>query len=130
MTTAATDAEIESRAREAVKAPYRRLLSPDPDAGFLAVAPDLPGCMTDGSTEEEALRHLDEAMLVWMEAAIAAGRQIPAPAPLVAPVAATTSGRLLVRMPRSLHARLLERAEAEGVSANQLVVAAIAREVG
>lgn len=67
-------------------------------------------------------------MLAWVEAAIAAGRPIPEPAPPAAPV--FTSGRLLVRMPRSLHARLLDRAVREGVSANQLVVAAIAREVG
>lgn len=122
------DRDIEARARALLTRPYRRVVQPDEEAGFLAFAPDLPGCMTDGATTEEALHHLDEAMLVWLEAAIAAGRPIPEPAALVAPVQA--SGRLLVRMPRSMHAGLLERARVEGVSANQLVVAAVAKEMG
>jgi predicted HicB family RNase H-like nuclease len=37
------------------------------------------------------------------------------------------SGRVLVRMPKTLHRQLIERAEAEGVSANQLAVALLAK---
>jgi predicted HicB family RNase H-like nuclease len=35
----------------------------------------------------------------------------------------TANGRILVRVPRSLHAALLSEADAEGVSLNQLIVA-------
>ena len=37
------------------------------------------------------------------------------------------SGRVLIRMPRSLHQRLLDQAAEEGVSANQLAVAILSR---
>jgi hypothetical protein len=37
------------------------------------------------------------------------------------------SGRLLLRMPRKLHAELAARSDAEGVSLNQFIVAALSR---
>jgi HicB-like protein involved in pilus formation len=37
------------------------------------------------------------------------------------------SGRLLLRMPRALHAQLAARSDAEGVSLNQFIVAALSR---
>ena len=40
------------------------------------------------------------------------------------------SGKVLIRMPRSLHQRLLDQAAVEGVSANQLAVAILARGLG
>jgi RNA polymerase sigma-B factor len=39
------------------------------------------------------------------------------------------SGRLLLRMPRNLHAQLAEAAEREGVSLNQLIVGTLSRSV-
>jgi hypothetical protein len=39
------------------------------------------------------------------------------------------SGRLLLRMPRALHADLAKRSDAEGVSLNQFIVAALSRAV-
>lgn len=40
------------------------------------------------------------------------------------------SGKVLVRMPPALHAQLSERAAAEGVSLNQLVVTLLAGGIG
>ena len=40
------------------------------------------------------------------------------------------SGRVHLRMPRSLHRDLARRAEQEGVSLNQVIVTALARSVG
>jgi predicted RNase H-like HicB family nuclease len=37
--------------------------------GYLATAPDLPGCMSDGETPEEALKNVQEAIVSWIEAA-------------------------------------------------------------
>lgn len=124
-----TDAEIEQQARTIVERPYQKVLQRDPEAGYLATVPDFDGCMTDGATEAEALRNLEEAMMVWVEAALAAGRPIPEPASST-PSTRSVSGKLLLRMPKSLHAHLLDRAAREGVSANQLAVAAIARQIG
>lgn len=42
----------------------------------------------------------------------------------------TPSGRLLLRMPRSLHADLAQAAEREGTSLNQFITAALATKVG
>jgi antitoxin HicB len=37
--------------------------------GFVATAPDLPGCMSDGATPEEAVSNIQDAIAVWIEAA-------------------------------------------------------------
>jgi len=49
------------------------------DGGWLATVPDLPGCMSDGETREEAARNVQGAILSWIEAAEELGRQVPAP---------------------------------------------------
>ncbi|MBX9815069.1 MAG: hypothetical protein A4S12_08330 [Proteobacteria bacterium SG_bin5] len=47
--------------------------------GFEAVAPELPGCRSDGETPEEALRNGYDAIACWIEAAREMGRHIPTP---------------------------------------------------
>jgi antitoxin HicB len=47
--------------------------------GFSALVPDLPGCMSDGDTPEEAIANVRDAIAVWMEAAHEMGRPIPLP---------------------------------------------------
>jgi predicted RNase H-like HicB family nuclease len=47
--------------------------------GFIAAVPDLPGCMSDGETPEEALTNVRDAIAAWIEEARALGRAIPAP---------------------------------------------------
>jgi antitoxin HicB len=54
-------------------------LSDDEGGGFLATVPDLPGCMSDGDTREEAARNVEDAIACWLEEARALGRPIPAP---------------------------------------------------
>lgn len=49
------------------------------DEGYIAVAPELPGCSAFGETEEEALREIKVAMDLWLEAARDEGRAIPKP---------------------------------------------------
>jgi len=49
------------------------------DAGFIALAPELPGCSAFGETQAEALSELQDAIVAWMAAAEAAGRAIPRP---------------------------------------------------
>ncbi|MBI4492643.1 MAG: toxin-antitoxin system HicB family antitoxin [Chloroflexi bacterium] len=79
--------------------------------------PELPGCITAGETEVEALEHLKEAMESWLLVALERGISIPEPAPQPE---REYRGRMLVRMPRTLHRKLAQRAEQEGVSTNQL----------
>lgn len=47
--------------------------------GWLATVPDLPGCMSDGGTREEAARNVGDAIGAWIEEARALGRVVPAP---------------------------------------------------
>ncbi|HEX3885693.1 MAG TPA: type II toxin-antitoxin system HicB family antitoxin [Stellaceae bacterium] len=52
--------------------------------GFLATAPDLPGCMSDGATPEEAVSNIQDAIVAWIEAARDLGHAIPRPSRHVA----------------------------------------------
>ena len=54
-------------------------LSEEDGGGYLASVPDLPGCMSDGETREEAARNVGDAIACWIEEALATGRTVPAP---------------------------------------------------
>jgi antitoxin HicB len=52
-------------------------LSRDLGGGFVAFAPALKGCIADGESRDEALRHLEDAVGCWLAAAKEKGRRIP-----------------------------------------------------
>ena len=54
--------------------------------GFLATAPDLPGCMSDGATPEEAVSNIQDAITTWIEAAHDLGHAVAKPSRRAAPV--------------------------------------------
>lgn len=124
--TMTTDPELERRIERIMQRPYREVIRGDAADGFLIEVPDLPGCMTAGETEAEAVALLPEAMAAWLESALAHGDPISEPAA----DPPEPGGRVLLRMPRSLHRRLNERATEEGVSANQLAVSILAGGLG
>ena len=49
------------------------------DQAFLAEVPELPGCMEDGASYEEALANAQVVIAEWIETAQAQGRPIPQP---------------------------------------------------
>ena len=49
------------------------------DSVFVAEAPELPGCMAHGETQEEALRNLKDAMGLWIDTAREFGDPVPEP---------------------------------------------------
>ncbi|MFH1033820.1 MAG: type II toxin-antitoxin system HicB family antitoxin [Pseudomonadota bacterium] len=102
-----------------------RRLSEEDGGGWLVAFPDLPGCMSDGETIEEAMASGKEAFLAWIEANRAYGR--PDPTPLSG---GTYSGQFRLRTPKSLHAALAARARAEGVSLNTMALTLIAQGLG
>jgi predicted RNase H-like HicB family nuclease len=51
----------------------------DEDQVFVAEAPELPGCMAHGTTEESALQNVKEAMQLWIDTARDSGDPIPEP---------------------------------------------------
>lgn len=86
------------------------------DKGHIAVVPDLPGCSAFGKTEEEAIKEARVATSLWIKAAKKDKRPVPRPSSLPA-----YSGKFVLRIPKTLHQKLAERAGDEGVSLNQYV---------
>lgn len=113
---------------------YTRVISrlaEEDGGGYLITFPDLPGCMSDGETEEEALENGKDAFLCWVSARADMGKKIPKPKTKpVDFVEADVSGRFLARLPKYIHARLVRRAKREGVSVNALVLSFIAAGLG
>lgn len=54
------------------------------EGGYVAHAPDLPGCLTQGETLDETLANIREAMALWLETERASGATIPPPASILA----------------------------------------------
>ena len=94
----------------------------DPDGGYVIVFPDLPGCMTVADDVDEIGPMAEDARRAWITTAYHRGMDIPAPS-----YPEEYSGRVNVRLPRSLHRRLAERAAYEGVSLNTLVISLLER---
>lgn len=100
-----------------------RPLSEEEGGGWLISFPDLPGCMSDGETPEEAITNGRDALEAWTAAMKESGREIPKPG-------GAQGGKFIVRVPRSIHARLSARARQEGVSMNALVSVFLAESLG
>jgi predicted RNase H-like HicB family nuclease len=49
------------------------------DEAFIAEVPELPGCMADGSSYQEALANVEVIIQEWIETAKELGRPIPEP---------------------------------------------------
>lgn len=51
----------------------------DEDHLYIAAAPELPGCVTHGDTQEAALANLAEAIQLWVDTATEFGNPVPEP---------------------------------------------------
>jgi antitoxin HicB len=78
-------------------------LSAEDGGGYIALVPDLVGCMSDGSTREEALANAQQAILEWMDAASEAGKKIPEP---------NSAQVRAIKQKRDLEAKVMEQAKA------------------
>jgi antitoxin HicB len=87
------------------------------DSLYVASFADLPGCSASGSSVAEAHERALEAKAEWLRAAREQGLPIPKPSKT-----GDYSGRILVRLPSSLHGMLAERARSDGTSLNQFIV--------
>ncbi|MFD1673519.1 type II toxin-antitoxin system HicB family antitoxin [Alicyclobacillus fodiniaquatilis] len=93
--------------------------------GWVATVPDLPGCMGDGETQEEALRDVESAIEAWIQHAKDLGREIPKPKGLE-----DYSGKFTLRLPKMLHQELEQRSKQDNVSLNQTAVYLLAYALG
>ena len=61
---------------------YPLIVQPLPEAdggGYMAIVPDLPGCMSDGETPVEAVENVQDAIACRIEAAEDMGHVVPGP---------------------------------------------------
>jgi predicted HicB family RNase H-like nuclease len=86
---------------------------------------ELEGCMTTGDTIEEVARDIQDAMREWLQLNIKLGKPIPTPLR-----SRRYSGKVMLRMPPSLHESLTLKASEQGVSLNQYLVTSLSRTLG
>ena len=116
MSTMADDA-----VRHYLNLPYRITLSrdgEDDERPWRATVEELAGCEARGATPTDAAARIPSAIADWVASAHAAGREVPEPR---GTRSRAYSGRLLLRMPQSLHSDLAEAAEREQVSLNAYI---------
>ena len=105
------------KTKEYMELPYHIIIQRITDeSGFyyLATVKEFDGCMSHGDTPTEALENIHEAMEGWIETKLENGFPVPQPVD-----ESQYSGRFVLRIPKTLHARLAMEAEKEGVSLNQ-----------
>jgi antitoxin HicB len=106
--------------------PYKIEITPASEGDFVVSIPDLPGCISQGETMEEALKMVDDAKKAWIETALEDGIEIPEPTP----AEEAYSGKFNLRIPRSLHRDLARRADDEKVSLNTLATYLLSSSMG
>jgi len=105
--------------------PYTIEIIREDDSTWFARVAELPGCMTEGDSLEDATAMIYDALASWVETALEDGQPIPEPR-----AAEEYSGKFVVRVPKSLHRDLAEAAAREKVSLNQYIGTELARAVG
>ena len=94
----------------------------DRDQIFIARVGAIRNCAAHGDTAEDAAREVQIAAKLILEERASLGLKPPPP-----DGTADYSGNLNVRLPKSLHAELSERASTEGVSLNTLIIQILAQ---
>ncbi len=99
-------------------------LAREDDGSYVAEVVEMPGCLAAGSDPNEAIALLRDSFALWVAEAEDSCRPVPGPA------REGPGGRLLLRLPKSLHVRVAQAAARDGVSVNAFVTAAVAERVG
>lgn len=109
-----------------LKDPYSRVIIPDEETGsYTAQIIEFPGCIAEADTLDEAYKNLEEAAKGWIQAALDMGQTIPQPS-----CETKYSGKIALRITRTLHRQATQLADREGVSLNQFLATTIAEKVG
>ena len=101
--------------------PYNFVITPDPSGGYVGKIVELNGCITQSETREGILEMLEDAKECWIESALEDGVEVPEPVN-----DDDFSGKFVLRVPKSLHRRLVTYAKREGVSLNQYALSLLA----
>lgn len=87
------------------------------EGGYVLLYPELKGCVTCADTIEQGVMYLQDAKKEWIYACLEDGIPIPEPHDIN-----EFSGNLRLRMPKSLHMKLSQNADKEGISMNQYII--------
>ncbi|MEG6523039.1 type II toxin-antitoxin system HicB family antitoxin [Desulfotomaculum sp. 1211_IL3151] len=98
------------------------------DGGYIVEFQDLQFCVGTGDTVEEAIKDALIAKEQWIKAAFE--NMIPIPFPTIIEDKEDYSGRITLRIPKSLHKLVIDTAKKEGVSANQFLSHLISMGIG
>jgi predicted RNase H-like HicB family nuclease len=111
--------------RDILNKPYARMLIRDEDGTYTAEILEFPGCYAEGDTPTEAIDDLEKAAAAWIEAAAKQKQEIPDPIDSYG-----YSGRINLRLPKSIHKQAARLAKKDRVSLNLYFASAIAARVG
>ncbi|MDA2928480.1 type II toxin-antitoxin system HicB family antitoxin [Acidobacteria bacterium AH-259-O06] len=115
----------DEKVKSILQLPYSRVLRPDERGGYTAEILEFRGCFSEGNACEEAYCNLEEAAFNWVKSALEQELKIPAPFS-----SDGYSGRVALRLPKSLHKQAVKMAQRDGVSLNQFIVTSIATRAG
>ncbi len=88
----------------------------DEDRCYVARVPELPGCVTDGNTLEEAAAHAQEAIQSYIQSLDEQGKPLPNPI-----ASKKFSGKIPLRIDPELHRELAISAHVDGESLNKFI---------
>lgn len=91
---------------------------------WIARVPEINNCGGSGKTIEDAIRDVQENLEFELQLLKEEGKPIPQPKNN------EYSGKLLLRLPKSLHEKIADRAEEEGVSINQFIISCLSEDIG
>ena len=111
--------------REILDKPYTRILIRNEDGSYTAQILEFPGCVAEGDTPDEAMSDLDKAASSWIEVAVKQNEAVPEPL-----TSYGYSGKINLRLPKSIHKQAARFAKRDDVSLNQFFASAIAARVG
>ena len=119
--------EIKKQVEHYMNLPYTMTIKHRAEQGGYYVAGyiELPDLTMTGDTPEETVKELLEEKPEWFETCLKLGINIPLP---IEPQA--YSGKIVLRMPPSMHESLIQIAMMEGVSLNQYMITALSRFIG
>ncbi|MEX1211423.1 MAG: type II toxin-antitoxin system HicB family antitoxin [Balneolaceae bacterium] len=95
------------------------------DQGYIAVCPEFPGLSAFGESVNEAISEAEVALELFIESYNEKQKPLPQPK-----FKQEFSGQIRARLPKSLHSRLSDLAEEEGVSLNTLMIKLLSEGVG
>jgi antitoxin HicB len=110
--------------------PYKTVIEYEPDGGiWVAYCPELGRgtCYASSNTQQEALNLLEETKKEILQYALDENKKIPEPK---FEAEELPSGHFVVRCSRTLHKKLKEESEKEGISLNQFVTSILAEYTG